>query len=355
MITIFNTPDLLEPFFTSTASPKERMKEIQAVVQSKDGLWAWVAKTQKQARQYGYATMEAASLDGFDVLFAQQMWGLFNPSRKREVSAWAFQRMRQVNVLGQVKGWLERLSTYFGPLAPEQLEVALVPADPANRNLMIHCHGLSTYAHPGRILIQLWPSEGNLARLGGVVSRGFVQAIRWQRLRGPTARLADYLVMEGLAAALVEEGFPEEPLPWLVALRKPGDWEGALEKIAQMYGLENYSQLRTNVYGTVSQVGEMVLPEARVYSAEELEYARHICEQALQETDPRRIAAYLYGDEFVRKSGHPTVGMPLFGGLEVAYRLVQVYLARVEPGGEMGVWAGRTTDDVIYSSDFFSA
>jgi uncharacterized protein YjaZ len=354
MISVFNTPDLLQPFFTSRASAKKLQQQAQGILQGEDGLWSWLAETRKQAGQYGYPVMEAASLDGFDALLAQQMWGLFNPSRRPEASAWAFAQFRQADSLQQVEHWLRRLAEYFGPLAPQQLEVVMVPADPANRNLMVQCHGLSAYAHPGRMLIQLWPSAGNLARLGAVVSRLFVQAMRWQMLQGRTARLADYLVMEGLAAALVEEGFPDEPLPWLVALRKPGDWQDALGQIAQIYGLDQYSQLRTNIYGNVSQVGEVNGLEARTYSADELEYARAICEQALQETDPRQIAAYLYGDEFVRAKGHSGVGMPLFGGLEVAYRLVQVYLARVEPGGSMGVWINRTTEDVVYGSDFFS-
>jgi uncharacterized protein YjaZ len=355
MITVLNTLDLLEPLFTSTASPKQLQEEAQDTMQNKEGLWAWVAETQKQARLYGYPAMEAANLDGFDALLAQQMWGLFNPSRKPEASVWAFAQLRQADVLRQTEHWLRRLAEYFGPLAPEHLDVVIIPADPANRNLMVRCHGLSAYAHPGRMLIQLWPSAGNLARLGTVVTRLFVQAMRWQMLRGRTARLADYLVMEGLAAAQIEEGFPDKPLPWLAALRKPEDWEDALEQVAQIYGLEHYSQLRTNVYGNVSQVGEVDSPQARIYSAEELEYARAICEQALQETDPRQSAAYLYGDGFVRTNGHSGVGMPLFGGLEVAYRLVQVYLARVEPGGSMGVWINRTTEDVVYGSDFFSA
>jgi hypothetical protein len=41
--------------------------------------------------------------------------------------------------------------------------------------------------------------------------------------------------------------------------------------------------------------------------------------EALDDTHPSAIAAYLYGDELVAAHGHPTVGLSPYAGFDVAY------------------------------------
>lgn len=49
---------------------------------------------------------------------------------------------------------------------PQRIEVFLLPADPANRNLMVVNYGLSCFGGtPGYLLVEVWPGSGNITRL----------------------------------------------------------------------------------------------------------------------------------------------------------------------------------------------
>lgn len=334
---------VLEPFFTSSQSPKQILAALEPSISAKNGLW----QTHSSYVRDNYPVWQAAQLDGYEACLAQQMWGLMNPSRSSEASAWAFQEFREREILARVEGWIEQWSGLFEAL-PEKLEVFVVPGDPANRGLMLRSSGLSVGGLAGCITATLWPSQGNLERLEPALARAFLYALR-QSLY-PAQTLGDYLVQEGLAGVFAGQ-VQFNPAPWLLPFAPPQGWPDELARVAQMHGYERYQDVPANLYGNVVQGGYAVL-RAQPLQADELEAALSLLPQALPTTDTNAIAAYLYGDEVVQPQGHPGVGMLSLGGLEVAYWMIQNYFARnphqlpwaiTRPSGEI-IWeAGYLT------------
>ncbi len=207
----------------------------------------------------------------------------------------------------------------------------LLPADPANWNLMAMNRGLSLFGSvPGHLLTEVWPSRGNMARLRPALARVFAHNVRWA-CAPPTreATLGDILVLEGLAATFVATVCPDaRDEPWLVPFRQADDWPDALAAVAHLYGVATFDAIGFNVYGARYTAGLPWPLAARSLATDELAYARDLIGAALETTIPSRIAAYLYGDEVVGAHGHPTVGLPPYAGFEVGYHLVQAYLRR---------------------------
>jgi uncharacterized protein YjaZ len=292
--------------------------------------------------------MEAAQHDGYEVLFGQQGWGLFNPTRRIEASAWEFEQYADVDLLGRLSDWLRAFAEHFPHSGqPVRIECYVLPADPANRAFMITTHGLSCFGGvPGYLAVRVWPSRGNLTRLRPTLARIFAHNLRWANVPWiESVTLGDFLVLEGLAATFVAELFPEQEVPWLVAFRAPDDWNAALQSVADIYGVPRYDDLLVNVYGSTTPVGSERPPRALPLSAEELEYARAVIGGALDTRDARIIAAHLYGDELLAAQGHPTVGLPPFAGFEVAYRLVRAYLEHT--GERMSEAIGKPTEEIL--------
>jgi uncharacterized protein YjaZ len=321
-IILHDTLALLKPYFLSEEHPKKLFERAKTELLDVDGA---AREWQGSLGQHGggFAVMQAAQLDGYDVVTGQQIWGLFNPTRRREVSAWEFELFESQHVMDSLR---ELLAAITANLPLEELNVYLIPADPANRSLMVFNHGLSAYAGvPREVHVQIFPSAGNLRRLPAVMARLIVHQLRRQF---GLNTLGDWLVTEGLAACFVEAQFPDF-VPWLVSFRKPDDWDDTLSEIARRYGLSAYDEMTANVYGSLTQVGEDRPPEALPLPDEELTYTQDLLLAALTESNPNRIAAYLFGDELVAAQGHQGMGVPPFAGYEVAYRLVKGYLDEV--------------------------
>ncbi len=347
-IIVHDTLSLLRPYFTIRTRPKELFARVQATLVAPGGLFDALSPINRARSRGGFDVMEAAQHDGYEVLFGQQIWGLFNPTRKIEASVWEFAQYADADILGRLSSWLQTFAAFFAAVAaPERVECYLLPADPANRTFMITAHGLSCFGGvPGYLAVRVWPSAGNLARLGPALARVFAHNLRWANApRSEPATLGDLLVLEGLAAAFVAEIFPALDAPWLVAFRAPDDWDAALQSVADMYAVPRYDDVLVNVYGSTAPVGADRPPRALPLSAEELEYAHAVIGGALDTSDARLIAAHLYGDELLAAQGHPTVGLPPFAGFEVGYRLIRAYLDRT--GERLPQAIGKPTVEIL--------
>ncbi len=331
-IVVHDTLALLRPLFVERVRPKELLSRAQEPLFGPHGLQRWMSVPMKEKERGGYAVMQAAQQDGYDVMMAQQMWGLFDPGRKPQASAWAFDRLNSAHTLATTQALLQTYAEALpAPADLPRVECVLVPADPANWNLMMMNHGLSLFGGaPGHLLAEVWPSAGNLVRLKPALARVYAHNLRWASVPSMgAATLADILVVEGLSAAFVAAVCPDIPTaPWLVAFHPAGDWPDALAAVAHMYGVATYDDIGSNVYGSrVSSDGARP-PAARPLDADELAYAHDLIGAALGATTPGVIAAYLYGDALVAPQGHPTVGLPPYAGCEVGYRMVRAYLQR---------------------------
>ena len=329
-IIVHDTLSLLHPLFTQRVRPRELLARAEEPLFGPHGLRRWVGVPLKEKDRGGYAVMQAARQDGYDVMMAQQMWGLFDPGRKPEASAWAFDRLISADALATIHSWLHACAEALpAPRELARVECVLLPADPANWNLMAMNHGLSFFGGvPGHLLVEVWPSAGNLARLRPALARVFAHNLR-RALTPATGEetLGDVLVLEGLGATFVAAVCPDIPTaPWLVAFRQADDWPAALAAVARLYGVSAYGDLCFNVYGARFSPGAVQPPEARPLDTDELTYAREVIRAALDTTTPGLIAAHLYGDALVGPHGYPTVGLPPYAGFEVGYSLVQAYL-----------------------------
>lgn len=328
-------PDTLaqfEPLFTSRERPKALFSRAQGII-NPNGVTHRLNHDLDDRRRNGFDVMQAAQHDGYEALIGQQVWGLFNPSRSRDASDWEFAQYQQVAILDLIEravtecvrrlALTEEQAAYL-----PQLQCMLVPADPANRTFMALNHGLSGFGGaPGYLLLRVWPSAGNLARIPAVLARLVANNLRQVARPEGLLTLGDWLVLEGLSAAFVETaGIPLNAAPWLVAFAKPDDWDAALAHVAQFYQLARYNDLVVNVYGGQVPIGDERPPQAAPLDAEDLEYAGEIITSALDVSDATTIAAYMYGDAIVAMQGHPAVGLPPYAGFEVGYQLVREYL-----------------------------
>lgn len=329
-IVVHDTVTLLQPLFTSRERPKDLFRKAHPILFGPGGLSEAMQPVMKERDRHGFGVMAAVQQDGYEVLFGQQAWGLFNPTRRRELSDWEFAQLAAFDMCGRLETWLGEFAGSFQALAkPERIACFVLPGDPANRTFMADNHGLSLFGGvPGFILARAWPSPGNLARLKAALARAFAHNLRWANApSNGRPSLADFLALEGLAAAFVSRAVPESLIePWLVAFRKPDDWEATLSWVARQYGVTRYDNVMVNVYGSAAPVGPARPPDAVPLTPDELAYARAVITEALAETEPNRIAAYLYGDHLAAAQGHPSVGLPPYAGFEVAYRDVQAYL-----------------------------
>ena len=266
--------------------------------------------------------MTAVLRDGYDFLYSQQMFGLFSPARSVNASTWAVEQLRAAGAFEQAHTALAQAATLVEQaLLPQLTQILIVPADPSNRNVMIRNSGLSVVGGaPGFLAVAIWPGAGNLARLGPAVVRAFALGVHWHAINASSHyTLADALAAEGRAATVVAKLFPAEPLPWLVAHTPPASWSDDLAAVAQLYGVASYSAVPANLYGA-SDVQVEPPPAGVVLTHDERDYCIGVINGAITTTDPRTIAAHLYGDQIVGAQGHPQAGLPPYAGFEIAFR-----------------------------------
>lgn len=347
-IIVPDTIALLGPLFTDRGRPAKLAERALPTIHRPGELADSLRRIAARRDGGGYEVMAAVQLDGYEAVGGQQAWGLFNPRRSREASEWQFEQFARADVLASIRSWLGRFAERFPEsLLPDRLRCLLVPADPANRASLIGSAGLAVFGGvPGLILVRLWPSRGNLARLGPSLARAFGHNLRW--LNAPPVErptLGDLLVGEGLAAALVARAFPEVSAPWLVSFSPPPDWEEALAQIAQLSGAARFDEVPANIYGSEVPMGLERPIRPAPLDTEELAYARAVVDEALDATEPRTIAAHLYGDELVAAQGHPSVGLPSDAGFEVGYRRVEVALERT--GGDLAALLVLPTAEIL--------
>lgn len=267
---------------------------------------------------------QAARLDGYEVGAMQQAWGLFNPTRPVAASAWAVERLSEA-IRKEAAANLEAALGAGGVDA--EVELLIIPAEPANRNLMVRAHGLSiTAGAAGWVLVEVWPSDGNLARLAPALARAAAHQAFAQRQRNQNRALtlAEAIAIETDAAGLAERLGLDLGLPlWRRLFAPPADHTAALQAIAAWAGLDDYDQLDSNIYGHLDRGRDTRVPAlgpASDPSEDEHEYNREAIEADRESTDPARIAACLYGDEAVELWGHPGAGYGPFAGLTTAER-----------------------------------
>ena len=194
---------ILKPLYLSTDPPKVRLQRVSDALLTENSFIAPWQRALGGSDDFGAGVQQAA---GYFTM-RQQGWGLFNPSRRLEASAWAFERFEELDILTRIEHQLQSLLSADPIPALERLNVILFPADPANAGVMRMEHGFASFGNvPGWLVLQMWPDEGNIARLDAMLAHAYASQIRQNAFEGKALRtLADHLVMQGLAPALIDD------------------------------------------------------------------------------------------------------------------------------------------------------
>lgn len=345
-IDISELPQRLRPLFETASRPRDRFAQAQEILFDPRAIGGGRRDQAGQPNWGGFQVMETALQDGHAAVTGQQAWGLFNPARKPEASAWAFARLDAHDAWAAAGRWLAACAAALPPASlPPRLSLLLLPADPANRNLMLMNRGLSGFAGgDGNLVLEIWPGDGNLARLRPALARLAAHTARWRLAADQPITLGALLALEGLAAAFVAERCPERAGDaWLAPFAAPPGWEDDLQALAALYGVASFADIPFNIYGSWGVMGAERPPEPVPLDDDELAYSAALLAGRLDATDPALIAAALYGDELVAANGFPTLGLSAYAGFQVAFAAVRRHarLAGADPAAQFGLPAAE--------------
>ncbi|MEF3305879.1 DUF2268 domain-containing putative Zn-dependent protease [Paenibacillus sp. GYB003] len=328
-IIVHNTLPILYDAFTKRFKAEELLPRFLEWAESEQGFISLVRNAKGRHGFQDFDMLSAVRSDGIDILEAQQQYGLFNPTRSLEATEWSFDESERRQLADRIAKTLEILAKAVpSRLLPDRLVVAIVPADCANGTLMMNGSGISCYGRaPGYLFVRIWPSAGNLRRLGYILARSFIHGIRrTARNEDSAISLGEAVVMEGLAAAFIHTVFSDAEFPALIHFMPPDDWGETLAELAGYYGKTSYDDVPINIYGTRIQAGSFRSPDVVPLTREELQYACELIIAHSERTEANIVAAYLYGDPLLAAQGHPTFGIPHLAGFEAGYHTVQRYL-----------------------------
>src|SRR4051812_34846698 len=96
---VHDTVRTLADEFLSTDRPSHRVARIQRTLLAPGGLLDRLHVIARGAEEQGLGVLRAAAMDGYDALWPQQMWGLFDASRTAAASSWQFARLADAEVV----------------------------------------------------------------------------------------------------------------------------------------------------------------------------------------------------------------------------------------------------------------
>jgi hypothetical protein len=306
---VHNVMAEMEPLFLSGAHPREKFKQAQrTILDPGSGL---PSRLWHVAESPEYAVMAAAFQDGYDVVAAQQVWGLFNPARSPAATEWQFARYREADLPAIATDAFMRCAARLPTM--RRVECYLLPGDAANRTFMMHNLGVSAFASVvdgnAQIRVAIWPSQHNLATFSEVIERMCAHIAC-----AGAATLGRFIDRETMAASF-------QKAPWIERrLRDVTAWREALRGLADLCGVSSPADVPVNVYGSRSTLGS--LPDfwnrLEPLADDERDYTWELIRKAWDSTNPATIAAHLYGDAVISEHGIEPVGVPAFAGFRVA-------------------------------------
>lgn len=215
------------------------------------------------------------------------MFGFMRPDGPDQAYREALDRLEAAGAEAVCRAALERAAAaisatgYRIPIDTLHFGLFLWDVDPAKAALNQGYTGFGGI--PGYVMVNIWPDDGNLPRLGACVAHEFNHQVRlsvepWRM----DISVAEYIVMEGLAESFAAELYgPGAIGPWVTEVR--GD---------------------------------------------NLETGRRMIGEALDVRGFAEVSAFIFGDEVASGFGGRPRGVPTHAGYAVGYHLVQAYLRR---------------------------
>src|SRR5262245_59037012 len=93
----------LAPLYLSRDPPRIVLRRAMATIGSGRGPFAPPGLTKEGRAAAIFETRKAVLIDGYEAIYGQQAFGLFNPSRRREASDWEFDRYAESRLLARMK------------------------------------------------------------------------------------------------------------------------------------------------------------------------------------------------------------------------------------------------------------
>ncbi|MGG0792906.1 DUF2268 domain-containing putative Zn-dependent protease [Brevibacillus laterosporus] len=233
--------------------------------------------------------LKATAENGYDVIMASQMLGLWAPSSsdlsalKEEV-----RKLEQIHANHLSERVLEEVVQEFSKigynLPLEEIHYALLIGNSMSDEMQL-VQGCSGFAGiPGYIQIYICPNDATLPRLPHVIAHEFNHQVRfcYEPFRYGDISVGEYIVIEGLAESFAVHMYGEERIgPWVTHL-----------------------------------VGD------------ELAYSARVIRDSLHVKGFSEVRSYLFGDDLADKMGYQKVGLSSYAGYAVGYHLVQAYLKK---------------------------
>lgn len=240
------------------------------------------------AEMWGYlnAPMVAKTPNGYDVIMAAEMLGIWTPRKSQQQVIESIEHLEKTDIFNDYQGVIELGIEQFKrigyQLSLEKIVVTILLGDEDNQILMAS-QGYSGFGGiPGYLLLIVVPNEFNQTRLKSALAHEFNHNVRftYEPFNHGNVTVEEYLIIEGLAEVFAES----------------------------LYG----SQCRG--------------PWVAEYSEQELREIKAIIKAGRQVKGFAEVAAYMYGDEVAEAQGYLPVGLPRNAGYTLGYHLVKDYL-----------------------------
>ncbi len=255
--------------------------------------------------------LKAAEPNGYDVVMASEMLGIWTPRKSIQqvkdnlpelIESRIFEEYQEVISKGIDE--FEKIG-YSIPL--EEINVNILLGDEDSQEMEVN-KGYSGFGGiPGYIMLMVVPNDFNKKRLKSALAHEFNHNVRFtfEPFNHGDVTVEEYLVLEGLAECFAEE----------------------------MYGKE------------------LIGPWIEDFDEEEMEYSMEVIKEGRKTKGFGEVSAYMFGDEVAKKQGYSPVGLSPNAGYTIGYHLIKQYLANsIKSIAEATL---TSTEEIIRVSKFF--
>jgi len=260
---------------------------------------------------YLNAPLKAREPNGYDVVMASEMLGIWTPRKSIQqvkdnlpglIESGIFEEYHEVITKGIDE--FEKIG-YSIPL--EEINVNILLGDKDSKEMEVN-KGYSGFGGiPGYIMLMVVPNEFNKKRLKSALAHEFNHNIRFtfEPFNHGDVTVEEYLVLEGLAECFAEE----------------------------MYGRE------------------LIGPWIEDFDEEDMEYSIEVIKEGRKTKGFGEVSAYMFGDEVAKKRGYSPVGLSANAGYTIGYHLIKQYLVNSKKSIAQATLT--PTEEIIRVSKFF--
>lgn len=255
--------------------------------------------------------LKAATPNGYDVIMASEMLGIWTPRKSIQQVSDNLPKLIETRIFEEYEEVIKRGVREFeniGYSIPlEEINLSILLGDEDSREMETN-KGYSGFGGiPGYIMLMVVPNEFNKDRLKSTLAHEFNHNVRFtfEPFNHGDVTVEEYLVIEGLAECFAEE-----------------------------------------IYGR-----EFIGPWVEDFDEEEMEYSKEVIKEGRKTKGFGEVSAYMFGYEVAKKRGYNPVGLSTNAGYTIGYHLVKMYLEKSKKSiAEATI---TPSEEIIRVSEFF--